>query len=598
MKAAIVYARVSTEGQADNGTSLDTQVDGTLSAAQRDGYTVLEPITDTASGATLDRPGLNKVRDMVRSGAIQAVFVHALDRLSREIDGTFVLFREFNEHGVKLISVTDPIENSTLGKLMLAVYSYKAEDERTKIAERTRRGKMRRLQEGRVLPTPNDTYGYDYNDGDYVPNEQATIVRTVFHLLVNEGKSMNAICEHLNQLGIPTPHGGTHWRRSSIQPALHNETYAGTRYHSGIPVTIREPIISREMFAKAQERLEFNKANSKRNTKRDYLLSGLIRCAWCHRKYSAGTDSKKSGAHTRYSCSGRNKDSNARPAGKCRNMFYRGVKLERMVWRAVLQSLTIGDIDLFEDGQIEAMQQEAEADRAALARLEADEKQAERARTKMLEAYQADAISIAELKAATAKYEKQRAELSTARAEIEGRIETREAARQGREFDAYTLPILRYFAAKWEKEEPSAAEKRRLFERVQLRVVADGDNIRISGLINEQVLSYADARLDEPLVKRTTWITCMTPGIAPERVLSEARARLDGLLGPTVIVYTSPETEPDDFYDALAARVSAPEVDTPMMWTRERGYEPIGTTDTADRTKRTLAAPIVYASPP
>jgi site-specific DNA recombinase len=85
MKTAAIYARVSTSGQAKDGTSLDTQADGCVAYAQAHGMTVATVYKDDVSGAQLDRPGLDSIRDMAERGEIQALIVFDPDRLSRNL---------------------------------------------------------------------------------------------------------------------------------------------------------------------------------------------------------------------------------------------------------------------------------------------------------------------------------------------------------------------------------------------------------------------------------------------------------------------------------------------------------------------------------
>src|SRR5688500_16756784 len=91
---AIVYSRVSTDAQERDGTSLDTQERAGLELAHAAGWSVVECIRDTASGFTLDRPGIARVRRLLRQGAADVVVPYAVDRLSRNQNHIGVLFDE------------------------------------------------------------------------------------------------------------------------------------------------------------------------------------------------------------------------------------------------------------------------------------------------------------------------------------------------------------------------------------------------------------------------------------------------------------------------------------------------------------------------
>ena len=99
-RRAVLYARVSTKRQADEGYSLDQQIDALRELAAREGYEVMEEVKDGGySGATLDRPGLLRVRELVSGGGVAAVLIQDRDRLSREPALHWWLRQEFEKHG-------------------------------------------------------------------------------------------------------------------------------------------------------------------------------------------------------------------------------------------------------------------------------------------------------------------------------------------------------------------------------------------------------------------------------------------------------------------------------------------------------------------
>src|SRR3954471_6732148 len=99
---AIVYSRVSTDAQERDGTSLDTQERACLDFARQQGWRVVEPIRDTASGYTLDRPGMARIRRLIHDGTADVVLSYAIDRLARNQQKLAVLVDEVEEVGAKL----------------------------------------------------------------------------------------------------------------------------------------------------------------------------------------------------------------------------------------------------------------------------------------------------------------------------------------------------------------------------------------------------------------------------------------------------------------------------------------------------------------
>ena len=103
---AIVYSRVSTDAQERDGTSLVTQERASQEFVDADGWTLLESIRDTASGYSLDRPGIERVRQLLRQGAVDVVVAYAVDRLSRNQNHIGVLFDEVEQAGTLLRRLT------------------------------------------------------------------------------------------------------------------------------------------------------------------------------------------------------------------------------------------------------------------------------------------------------------------------------------------------------------------------------------------------------------------------------------------------------------------------------------------------------------
>ena len=151
-KKAVLYARVSTEEQARSGYSLAQQLEALREYAAREGYEVLEEVADPGqSGASLERPGMDRVRDLVAAGGVAVVLAQDRDRFSREPAYHYLLRREFEEHGTKLQSLNDRGDDSPEGELTDGILDQLAKFERAKTAERTRRGKLRKAREGKII---------------------------------------------------------------------------------------------------------------------------------------------------------------------------------------------------------------------------------------------------------------------------------------------------------------------------------------------------------------------------------------------------------------------------------------------------------------
>ena len=99
-RKAILYARVSTEEQAKSGYSLAQQMEALREYAAREGYEVLEEVTDPGqSGASLERPGMDRVRDLIVTSDASVVLAQDRDRFAREPAYHYLLRKELEEHG-------------------------------------------------------------------------------------------------------------------------------------------------------------------------------------------------------------------------------------------------------------------------------------------------------------------------------------------------------------------------------------------------------------------------------------------------------------------------------------------------------------------
>src|SRR5918997_1511136 len=151
-KRAILYARVSTDEQARSGYSLAQQLEALRAYATREGYAVLEEVSDPGqSGASLERPGMDRVRDLVAAGGVSVVLAQDRDRFSREPAYHYLLKREFEEYGCRVRALNDRGDDSPEGDLTDGILDQLGKYERAKIAERSRRGKLRKVREGKVI---------------------------------------------------------------------------------------------------------------------------------------------------------------------------------------------------------------------------------------------------------------------------------------------------------------------------------------------------------------------------------------------------------------------------------------------------------------
>jgi site-specific DNA recombinase len=233
-RRAILYARVSTDEQARTGYSLAQQLEALRDYAAREGYEILEEVSDPGqSGASLARPGMDRVRDLVAAGGVSVVLAQDRDRFAREPAYHYLLRKEFQEYGAKLRALNDRGDESPEGELTDGVLDQLAKYERAKFTERSRRGKLRRAREGKLLPTYRPDYGFKYNADrtNYVVDpEEMRVVERIIRMIGMEGATVHKVKSTFEREGMLSPGGKRYWGKFFIRERVTDDTYKSHSY--------------------------------------------------------------------------------------------------------------------------------------------------------------------------------------------------------------------------------------------------------------------------------------------------------------------------------------------------------------------------------
>src|SRR5215475_2543701 len=252
MRIAAIYARVSSEQQREENT-IASQTASLIEFAKSHDLEVPKEWVfedDGYSGATLERPGLERVRDLAAEGQIQVVLAYSPDRLSRKYAYQILLIEELARHGVDTMFVKSPRGDSAEDQLLVQFQGMIAEYERAQILERSRRGKRHRAQLGEVSVLSNAPYGYRYiRKTDEAPatylieEAEARVVRRVYEMYTVEGLSIGEIKRRLNTEGIPA-RKASRWERSVVWGLLRNPAYRGLACFGKTRVSARAKLSS------------------------------------------------------------------------------------------------------------------------------------------------------------------------------------------------------------------------------------------------------------------------------------------------------------------------------------------------------------------
>lgn len=293
MRAAI-YTRVSTSGQADQGTSLESQLHDCHKLGVDLGAEVVAEYRDVDSGASWDLPGLLDLLDAAKDRQFEIVLCYDPDRLSRDLAKQLLVRHDLERAGVTLRYVTLRVEQTAEGRLLENVRAVIAEYERAKIAARMSRGRRHKATSGNVVGGGSAPYGYQFTrdlTGRVVnlePDESAVVVRRIYQLALTH--SLRAIADLLETDNVPTYRGGARWASTTILDMLKNPTYRGAaefgRRGAGETIVIPcPPLVSDADWYAAQAALD-RRRNTERRARRandPFLLRSRLTCAYCGR---------------------------------------------------------------------------------------------------------------------------------------------------------------------------------------------------------------------------------------------------------------------------------------------------------------------------
>ena len=450
MRVAI-YARVSSEAQAARGT-IGSQLEVLVSRTASEGHEVVATYTDDGySGARLDRPGLDAMRDAAEGGAFDAVWCLSPDRLARSFPYQVLIIDELSRLGVPVIFTdSPPIDDDPQARLLIQMQGVIAEYERAKIAERHRRGKLYRVRAGEAIfwKVP---YGYRrVARSDTGParlevyEPEAVVIRRIFAEYTS-GTSLRQIIRHLYEDGVPTATGKAVWASSTLNGLLRNPTFKGKAAwyrHEYLPspggrprrrtrpeeewVEVAVPaIVSEDLFAAAEAIGRANSAFSPRKTTPGlWLLRGLVVCGRCGVKAHAQPMPSSSGNTNRYYCCSNHDVIKAGGQDKrCAERRIRADDLDAFVFDELRAVLARPDVLLAGEEALAGRQPPAADDilTAQLDKLTRRVEGAEAERRRIADLYQADLITSAELRRRAKELAARRAKLEAERAELTAR---------------------------------------------------------------------------------------------------------------------------------------------------------------------------------
>ncbi|MGL9776065.1 MAG: recombinase family protein, partial [Wolbachia sp.] len=366
MTTVALYARVSSKNQAQNNT-IESQIAELKRRIALDGHKLLGEYIftdDGYSGLTLKREGLKNLRKKVAEGEINKIYIHSLDRLSRDFVDQRNLIDEFIDAGVEVIFSNHKVDDTSESGLMTDVQGALGTYTLKQTVERSSRGKEHAAREGYVSVITIAPLGYKrvrHFDREKIKfeinEEEAKIVRQIFVWIGQERVSIREVIRRLRDRSIRTRSGKKVWRPIVIWKMLRNPAYMGQAafgklkrvkrrrknkqkvsiYRADKDSWIYIPvpkIVDEGLFNKVQKQLDENRKRARMQRRKEVnLLQSLVVCKNCGYAYGGvhHRDGKKT--YSYYRCSSTSHITDGEE--KCNNKLVRREMLETAVWEKV-----------------------------------------------------------------------------------------------------------------------------------------------------------------------------------------------------------------------------------------------------------------------
>lgn len=315
-KRCAIYTRKSTSsGLEQEFNSLDAQRDACehyIRSQAHQGWRSLDTRYDDGgfTGKNIERPAMQQLLQDVQDRKVDVVVVYKLDRLCRSLLDFARVMELFNRVGCEFVAVTQNFSTAdAIGRLTLNILMSFAEFEREMIAERTRDKIVATRRKGKWTGGPVPL-GYRVEDKRLVVEEfEAGIVRDAFEAFLAHQQTATVAREMNRRQRLAGPGRGPRcWTKDLVARLLRNPVYAGlVRCGEEVVAGEHQPILSQEVFYRAQALLDRRRSGVRHGNNPDYILRGLLRCAGCGGAFTPGSTRKGGREYRYYRCATRDK---------------------------------------------------------------------------------------------------------------------------------------------------------------------------------------------------------------------------------------------------------------------------------------------------
>ena len=317
-KKAVIYLRVSTEEQVDN-FSLDTQEELCRKEATKRGYQIVEVFREEGRSAKsiLGRPVLINLLEYCRKHKknLEAVFAYRLDRISRQTADYLAIRKKLGEHGINIISATEPTGDSPTEKLVETILAGFAQLDNDIRSERARNGLKARFLSGLICGKA--PLGYVLKGGYAVKDPETwNTMQKAWDLITTGTKSLSEMASIMNEWGLREIHGQKKYnlRTQTVQRIFRHKFYMGILTSTKYPQEVKGqhvPMVSEQQYYKVQAILDgrsvIKYAFAKRTREsivNDFPLRRIVKCAKCNIGLTAGWTKGRNARYPYYRCGG------------------------------------------------------------------------------------------------------------------------------------------------------------------------------------------------------------------------------------------------------------------------------------------------------
>ncbi|MEW6202639.1 MAG: recombinase family protein, partial [bacterium] len=429
-KPCAIYVRVSTQKQAEEGISIESQIETLKQEAARRGKPVYDIYNDAGvSGGAIHRPEFQRMLkdSQQKPPPFDLILTWSISRFGRNTMESYIATEKLRERGISIFYYKEPFsDEDPVGNMVIQILRAVAEFSRLEYVKDVERSKTHLAQNGfstggpppfglrRVEVTENGKCHIRWEPDP----ETAPIARKIFEMYAN-GCGFKKICRWLNDQGIPTIRGNK-WQAASFSRMLRNEIYIGnivynkevkrSKTHNGGAFKHKpednwircdgavEPIVPKEVFDRVQLKLRSNNISESLAKNSQYLLSGLLKCNVCGNAYfgqTAGKEVKgKVYSYSKYICSKQNRYNEKRDNVSLKREWFDDLIMNRLFERI------LSEVNIMERIKNEAdeIKQAIDARKREMEEVKKEKKRVDGVLKKYYEAFESGTLSPEELK--------------------------------------------------------------------------------------------------------------------------------------------------------------------------------------------------------